>query len=366
MAVKSHQTETAIREIKHYIKDNTIVISLQNGIDNGEIISKYISDNIILLSALKVGLSINYAGDVIHTFGGELKIGCYKKPLAQDDLKDIVEMFKNAGIKCTIVTDIKKALWEKLIWNAAFNPLSVLIEKTCGQLIENEKVTSIMENLMEEVIEAAMVDDVFIDKKRIEKTLQLENTMKTFKTSMFQDIEALKRPEIDGILLPVINRLEKKGNFKSYHRLLYNLIEAKYGGSFIYTPKIAADTIVINSNKEVLLIKRKNPPYGWAIPGGFVDYNERVEEAANREICEETGLQLDYVNLFGVYSSPDRDIRGHTVSVVYYSYCDEVPRAGDDAKEVCFFSFQKLPDLAFDHSTILKEFYNKVLSLQKS
>ena len=94
LAVKSHQTGIAIKEIKNYINDSTIVISLQNGVDNGEIISKYIPHNRILLTVLRVGLSINYAGIVKHTSGGEIKIGYYQKSLAEDKLNSIVEIFK--------------------------------------------------------------------------------------------------------------------------------------------------------------------------------------------------------------------------------------------------------------------------------
>ena len=272
-------------------------------------------------------------------------------------------MFVKAQIKCAYVDNINKAIWLKALWNNSFNPLSVLLEKNCGQLINDKGVVNIMNALMDEVIEAAMLDNIYIDETYKEKTLQLNEPAKSFKTSMLQDVEALKRPEIDGLLMPIIKRLEKKGKNKIYHRMLYNLIDAKYGKPFIYTPKIAADTIVLNSNKEVLLIKRKNPPYGWAIPGGFVDYNETTEDAAMREIFEETGVRLENVTLFGVYSDPARDVRGHTVSVVYYSSTDMLPKAGDDAALASFFSFQNLPDLAFDHATILKDFSHKILSI---
>jgi len=73
------------------------------------------------------------------------------------------------------------------------------------------------------------------------------------------------------------------------------------------------------------LIERKNPPYGWAIPGGFVDYGETVEEAAKRELLEETGIKAEEISLLGIYSDPDRDPRFHTISMVYYAFSDEKP-----------------------------------------
>ena len=338
---------------------------MQNGVDNALIINEYLHNNIILLAAIKVGLSINHKGIVIHTFGGEIKLGYYKKCLNKGDISHVLDVFEKAGIKCEFVNDIHKRIWEKALWNAAYNPLSAVLEKSCGQLIKDKKVVCLMDVLMEEVVDAAKCDSIYIDENTKKSIFQLDDSMEAFKTSMLQDIEALRKPEIDGILLPIIKRLEQKGNINSYHRLLYNIIDAKYGRPFIYTPKIAADTIIVNRSKEVLLIKRKNPPFGWAIPGGFIDYNEKAEDAAKREIFEETGLLLDDVNLFGVYSDPDRDVRGHTISVVYYSNTNREPKAGDDAADACFFSFQNLPELAFDHYSILNDFSKKFFNLSK-
>jgi len=121
-------------------------------------------------------------------------------------------------------------------------------------------------------------------------------------------------------------------------------------------PNLAADVLVINNNR-VLLIKRKNPPYGWAIPGGMIDYGETVEQAAVRELLEETKirLQIDDIKLLGIYSDPTRDPRGHTVSVIYYAYSNATPQAADDAADAKYFSIQDLPELAFDHKKIIKD-----------
>jgi len=110
--------------------------------------------------------------------------------------------------------------------------------------------------------------------------------------------------------------------------------------------------------KEILLIRRKNPPFEgmYALPGGFVDYGERMEEAVVRELEEETGLRTRVTGLVGVYSDPDRDPRGHTVSPAYLleTVGGEL-RAGDDAAEAVFFPADDLPELAFDHSLIVKD-----------
>ncbi len=116
--------------------------------------------------------------------------------------------------------------------------------------------------------------------------------------------------------------------------------------------------IIIEIEESILLIRRKNPPHGWAIPGGFIDAGESAEEAAVREALEETGLRVTLKDLLGVYSDPDRDPRFHTLSVVYIATATGKPEAGDDAGDVGLFREETLPkDLAFDHARILKDYF---------
>jgi len=115
--------------------------------------------------------------------------------------------------------------------------------------------------------------------------------------------------------------------------------------------------IIIQIKNEIILIERKNEPFGWAIPGGFVDYGESVEKAAIREAKEETSLKIQIVALLGVYSDPNRDQRKHTISSVFIANGDGVPRAADDAKNIGLFHQNNLPEnLAFDHANILKDY----------
>lgn len=123
------------------------------------------------------------------------------------------------------------------------------------------------------------------------------------------------------------------------------------------TPLLTVDVIVAQGD-DVLLIKRKNPPEGWALPGGFVDLGESAEDAAKREIREECGLDAVLHHLLGVYSKPDRDPRFHTASVVYVARAIGDPHAGDDAEEVKAFSIYDLPDdLCFDHKEVLSDYH---------
>lgn len=126
------------------------------------------------------------------------------------------------------------------------------------------------------------------------------------------------------------------------------------------TPLLAADAIielVDRPGRPIVLIERRNPPPGWAIPGGFVDVGERVERAAVREAREETGLIVSLRTLLGVYSDPGRDPRGHTVSAVYVAQATGEPRALDDARAVLVFLPESIPALlAFDHAAVLADY----------
>ncbi len=123
-------------------------------------------------------------------------------------------------------------------------------------------------------------------------------------------------------------------------------------------PFLTIDVIIRMTGRTVVLIERKNPPYGWALPGGFVDYGESLETAAWREAKEETGLEVENLQQFRAYSDPHRDPRHHTVSVVFTALGKGTPRAADDAKRVKVFRVEELPaNLAFDHARILTDYF---------
>jgi ADP-ribose pyrophosphatase YjhB (NUDIX family) len=122
-------------------------------------------------------------------------------------------------------------------------------------------------------------------------------------------------------------------------------------------PFLTVDAI-IEIDSGIILIKRKNPPTGWAIPGGFVDYGETLEDAVIREAKEETGLDINLVRQFHTYSDPKRDPRHHTVSTIFIATAAGKPTAGDDAKEVGIFARETLPgEIAFDHQKILEDYF---------
>jgi len=115
--------------------------------------------------------------------------------------------------------------------------------------------------------------------------------------------------------------------------------------------------IIISIGTSIVLIERRNPPHGWALPGGFVDYGESLEEAAIREAQEETGLKVENLRQFRAYSDPDRDPRQHTISMVFTAEATGTPEAGDDAQNACLFPLDNLPTpLCFDHALILDDY----------
>lgn len=132
------------------------------------------------------------------------------------------------------------------------------------------------------------------------------------------------------------------------------------------TPLLAVDIIIElldYPGNAIVLIERRNPPHGWALPGGFVDVGESLEQAAIREAREETCLDVTLKKLLGCYSNPRRDPRGHTVSPVYIAEAHGTPQAADDAKNLRCLSLTDIPkELVFDHALILQDYRHYLAS----
>ncbi len=128
------------------------------------------------------------------------------------------------------------------------------------------------------------------------------------------------------------------------------------------SPKLTADGTILK-DKKILLIKRKNEPFKgkWALPGGYVEYGEKVEDTIIREIYEETGLKTKIRDLIGIYSDPKRDPRGHTITVAYLLDIKSGElKSGDDASDAKFFDLKDLPKLSFDHDIIIRDTLRRV------
>lgn len=124
-------------------------------------------------------------------------------------------------------------------------------------------------------------------------------------------------------------------------------------------PFPTVDVIIELNERGIILVRRKNPPCGWAIPGGFVDYGESLEDAAIRESKEETGLDVILRKQLHTYSRPDRDPRHHTITTVFIARASGTPVAADDAAEIGIFTKENLPSpLMFDHEQILADYFS--------
>ncbi|WP_144866197.1 NUDIX domain-containing protein [Hyella patelloides] len=116
--------------------------------------------------------------------------------------------------------------------------------------------------------------------------------------------------------------------------------------------------LIDRPHRPIILIERKNIPYGWAIPGGFVDYGESVENAAIREAKEEVSLDVELVEQFYVYSDPARDLRQHTLAIVFLATATGNPTAADDAKSLAVYHQWEIPtNLCFDHDRIMTDYW---------
>lgn len=124
-----------------------------------------------------------------------------------------------------------------------------------------------------------------------------------------------------------------------------------------YRNPVPTVDIIIEIDGGIVLISRKNAPFGWALPGGFVDYGETLENAAVREAAEETALRIRDLHLLGCYSDPSRDNRLHTISTVFIATGEGSLQAGDDAAAIAVFPLGALPaDLCFDHARIISDY----------
>lgn len=141
--------------------------------------------------------------------------------------------------------------------------------------------------------------------------------------------------------------------YRSHEKRVKDQVEHLYRG-----PTLTADGIVVIDGKMVLIKRGRDPGRGkYALPGGFVEYGERAEDCAVREVLEETGLEAEVLGLLGIYSDPSRDPRGHIASAVYVlRLTGGVPKAGDDAEGVELFPLDRLPELAFDHAKIIGDY----------
>jgi 2-dehydropantoate 2-reductase len=359
ISVKSMDTEAAALTAAGHLSGGGAVLSLQNGVENVDIIATHCPKESVIGGVVRSALSSKGLNTVSYTHYPTVIIGAAfeEGKLHEPRLR---ALFAFAGIEIRIAKDIRVKQWEKLIWNIAFNPLSALTFSVCGDMVKSERLSRIMRAVVDEAVKAAAFHGVSLDEGIADKTLNLDPVFNDFKTSSLQDVERNRNPEIDAIMLPVVKLAKEKKISAPFTECIYEILKYRHERWYHTFPRLAADVLAVNGDK-FLLIERRYPPQGWAIPGGMVDYGERAEAAAVREFFEETGIKKDEkdLTLLGVYSDPSRDSRAHTVSVIYYTFTSDEPHAADDAKSARYFPVDELPDLAFDHKKVIDDYLAK-------
>ncbi len=354
ICVKSKDTVNAAKQASNHLKDDGFVVSIQNGIENPDIISAFIPADKIITNVIYMTAVMQEKGVLEYMAEGRLIFGHINGQCSKYT-ETYMQILQQAELNAKYTDNIKQYQWQKLMLNIVLNPLSALFRKTFFKMSSFDDAMSLTKSLFKEAQNAAKLCGVDIADEEYDKITAKCKENISFKSSMYQDIEANRNPEIDAILGVVVRVHEKYGQSAPYCDCLLKIMNVKYGGWFQTSPTLAADVLVINDDK-VLLIDRKNEPLGWAIPGGFVDLYETMEQAALRELHEETGIEanINDLHLLGIYSDPKRDTRGHTVSAVYIFFSDKEAHAADDARDAKYFHIDNLPEnTAFDHREIL-------------
>lgn len=196
--VKSYDTGSALQQALPMIGDRTTVLSLQNGVDNPEKIATLIGPEKVLAAVVSIGAEMEGPGVMRHTSMGRIEFGRVDGQVTEQ-VRAVEEIFKRAEVDIRISDNILKAQWKKLLWNAAFNPVSVLTDATVGQMLECPQTLELLKQMMTESSAVAEKLGIAIEPDFIEKNLKLHPSLKEFKTSMLQDYLKGKRIELAAI-----------------------------------------------------------------------------------------------------------------------------------------------------------------------
>jgi 2-dehydropantoate 2-reductase len=368
IAVKVKDTKLAAKACNKHLAKGGAVLALQNGIDNLSMLEAVFGCANVVGGVVNSGISVPESGKILYKPNPKITIGGVNNEAKRHD-EPLKVLFLSAGVLCSVSADIRRTAWLKLLWNAAYNPLSAITKATCGELSMSNHAMTLMYGIASEAMAAALANGVDMPDNAVKKALDLKEEYKNYKTSALQDVEANRVPETEEILSPILKAADDGLISAPVTRSIAELSGFMFERWFHSYPRLAADVVVVDTNGaanvleyRVLLIERKFPPFGWALPGGMAELGETIEHTAARELQEETGIEVaesDLV-LLGVYSDPARDARGHTVGVVYYAFANATPTAADDAKNAQYFALGNLPALAFDHARVLQDLVTRL------
>lgn len=224
VCVKSYDTEKVAPKLLPMLKEESVVVSVQNGIENEEILARYVGKERVLGATAFVGAYVKEPGVVVHEAAGLLEIGELNGK-SSERVERLVELLKGCGIEARVSKDINYTLWKKLVWNVAFNPYSVITRATVGEMLSLKETYQILKKLMEECYRVAENYGVKLKQRIMENYLKSTPDLMNYRTSMLLDFERGKKIELEGITGALIRKAEAKGVDVPYNRCVYGTVK---------------------------------------------------------------------------------------------------------------------------------------------
>jgi len=222
--VKSYDTQEAAAKLTPLVGPETIVLSLQNGVDNPEKIARLWGRNRTLAGVVYIGARVSAPGMIEHIAAGRIAMGELDGG-AGERISSVHRLLSAAGISCAISTEIRKVMWGKLVWNAPFCAISCLTRATVTEILESDLLRKLAVDCMEEVREAARFQGIDLAPSIVAETLSLSQGLGDFKPSMLQDLEAGKPLEHEAFNGVVANSLREAGKEAPINRTLYAMLQ---------------------------------------------------------------------------------------------------------------------------------------------
>jgi 2-dehydropantoate 2-reductase len=222
--VKSHDTEAAAESLQTLVGPHTVILSLQNGVDNAEKIARRFGDRRTMAGAVYVAAQISAPGVIEHSTGGRIIFGATTGD-AGEAAKTVERILSAAAIPCEWASDISKVQWSKLLWNAPFCAISCLTRATVKDIVDSKSLTNIAMDCMAEVRQAALARNIDLPEQLFAETLAFSRSLGAFKPSMLQDLEAEKPLEYEAFNGIVVKVLSGAGKDAPVNRVFYRALK---------------------------------------------------------------------------------------------------------------------------------------------
>jgi len=222
--VKSYGTEGAVKELAPLVGKETVILSLQNGVDNPDRIAGVWGKSHTLAGVVYIAAQLPSPGTIKHSAGGRIVFGELDGGVGEKT-KKIHQVFAAAQLPCAISTEIRKVMWGKLVWNAPFCAIACLTRATAQEIVESESLKKLAIDCMEEVREAGRCQGVELEPSAIEEALKLSRNLGDFKPSMLQDLEAGKPLEHEAFNGIVVKLLSRAGKEAPINRIFYAALQ---------------------------------------------------------------------------------------------------------------------------------------------